>query len=281
MKRIACVGNLVRNNDSDHSGDIVGLFNDIRAFHSEGTLCGLFLVYENSFLQILEGESQGIANAVYKVRKDPRLEDCHIILNEGIEQPYFSHWKVKFYRPHMERHRALLKELDSGILSQCNFDSSAARRCYETFFPESFDLPILTEVCNPQPETGTQEADSDSGIIDYRSFSYSISCWPKPGQVKLSPQIMRSCSLLSKQRISYDDLLQRGLWCDESDLQCFLQQMIKLGVMKTYKAEAPGSKVHQLDTSAKTEPQPPTPHKPADRFGALMRKFLTSARHAG
>ena len=275
MKRIACVGNLVRSNDSDHSGDIVGLFNDIRAFHSEGTLCGLFLVYDNSFLQILEGESSGIANAVYKVRKDPRLEDCHIILNESIEKPHFTHWKVKFFRPHMDSHRALLQELDSGILSACHFESRAARRCYDGFFPESFDLPVLTDVCDP-------EADAAAGgdeLLDYPRYSYSINAWPKPGQVKLSPPIMRSCSLLSKQRIQYDELLKRGLWETEAELQAFLQQMIKLGVMKAYSNDSAASKVHQLETKANAPAA--QPHKAGDRFGALMRKFLTSARHAG
>lgn len=334
MKRMGCVGKLATSGTGeDHSADIVGLFNDLRAMQGESSLRGVFLVHGHAFLQILEGEHQCIANAAYKIRRDARVEDCAILHVGDIDEAFFSHWKVKCFRPDSAEHRQFLVRIRDEVLGPEVFQNELARKRFQALFPNA-----LTDLVPATPANEVSSAPANANTIsntctgapantsantsainnDLKQLSYSIHAWPKPGQMNLSPQIMRSCALLSRQHISYSELLSRGLWQSVSEFEAFLQQLMRLGVLVAHPMSSPAvasgasirshaeshtlpqanarkvegrvkSRIESESTAnrmitAEASREAATARSEATgsgRFGALMRRFISSARKAG
>lgn len=344
MKRMGCVGKLATSGTGeDHSADIVGLFNDLRAMQGESSLRGVFLVHGHAFLQILEGEHQCIANAAYKIRRDARVEDCAILHVGDIDEAFFSHWKVKCFRPDSAEHRQFLARIRDEVLGAEVFQNELARKRFQALFPGA-----LTDLVPATPANEVSSAPANANTIsntstntctgapantsantsainnDLKQLSYSIHAWPKPGQMNLSPQIMRSCALLSRQHISYSELLSRGLWQSVSEFEAFLQQLMRLGVLVAHPMSSPAvASGTSIRSRAESHPLPQANARKVEgkvtsriestgeskiestagrmntaetsretaaarsdttgsgRFGALMRRFISSARKAG
>lgn len=267
MKRIGCVGEIKSDKNTGLSEAVVGIFNELRVFNNEYSINGVFLVFHNTVLQILEGETHQVASAIYKLGRDPRLANVSILFNNDVNSEYFSSWKVRFLQSSSKSHKQYLDQLYEDIFEGVDIsDADAKERVDQLFFKRG----STAEVGASQAAGGvTSLKDSIITLKDLHKMEFGITGWPKPGQLTLTPQVMKACSLLSKSPLSYRGLVSRQVWSTEKELDVFLGQMLALGLIRLT-----GVKANDLQGSAALDSTPPV----KDRFGQLMKRFLTSNR---
>lgn len=76
--------------------DLEQILEASRRYNSENHITGLLVVKENTFLQVLEGDSEVIKPLFQKVRTDQRHREISIISWETIENRNFPEWSMGF-----------------------------------------------------------------------------------------------------------------------------------------------------------------------------------------
>ncbi|MYM63341.1 BLUF domain-containing protein [Pseudomaricurvus sp. HS19] len=273
MRRIACIGKLSSSNRSQLCEQVLDIFNRSRIFNSSKQIQGIFLVQEDIIFQILEGHQDTIGEAIYKARRDYQIETLTIIANYRCEKPVFSGWNMRYIRPGGHTTPAHLERIKTELEPHLKTDQPAATALFHTIFTPS--PAIVTAPAETLP-AATREVTADAvdtGTDTERLHTHllSIRAWPKASQVKLSSQVMKACALMSKGKISYQELFRHCLWRSEAELTEFLSQLNHIGVLVFAPMEAAASSSEATETE-------PVQTSSGDRFGALMRKFLTNTR---
>ncbi len=78
------------------SEDLEQILNASRRNNVEKNITGLLVVKGNTFLQVLEGESETIKPLFQKLKEDQRHHDISIISWEVIEKRDFPQWSMGF-----------------------------------------------------------------------------------------------------------------------------------------------------------------------------------------
>ncbi|MGB3619798.1 BLUF domain-containing protein [Ketobacter sp. MCCC 1A13808] len=290
MKRIVCIGMLPLAPQSRLSAPLMSSYDESRKFNSQHDVNGVFVVYKNIVLQVLEGEATAVASAAYRIRRDSRFERCSIIVNCDIEKPYFNTWFIRLVKPGVKTPQTFLAKLKKVLEKDFVFESPKDRKLYEDIFiaernltPEADDslqknegagpAPIKPHPIKPAPITQAVEsapASKPANPTQFVGCALSLSSWPKPTQMRLNPKGMKTCSLLSHRYVSYQHILSKEIWPSESELVEFLIQLQDAGTLlvKT------GS---DADTPMPVKAQNPVPEK-ADRFSHLLKKFITTPK---
>lgn len=264
MKRIGCIGEIKSDKSTGLSEAVVSIFNELRVFNNEYSINGVFLVFQNVVLQILEGETHQVASAIYKLGRDPRLNNVTILFNNDTGSAYFSSWKVRFLQSSSKSHKQYLDQLYNDIFEDVDISDAEAKERVDQLF---FRREGLADASLPETEAHSIGRTIIT-LKDLYKMEFGITGWPKPGQLTLTPQVMKACSLLSKSPLSYRGLVSRQVWATEKELDVFLGQMLALGLIRLT-----GSKANDVQGGA-LECTPPV----KDRFGQLMKRFLTSNR---
>nr|WP_246624950.1 BLUF domain-containing protein [Oceanobacter mangrovi] len=254
------------------SAHILNLYNELRVYNVEHAINGVLLVHSEAILLVLEGESHAIAGLVYKVSRDKHLQSLDVIANLRVEQAVFDHWRIKFFLADSAAHISWVKKLCSQYLLNPVINNPDQQALYDSFFPP---LAALRSV-----ETATLPSDSKPDLpvtsapasaFPWSDMTFRITAWPKATQMKMSTQVMQTCSLLSRNEVSYRQLQEKGYWKCETDLQEFLQKMLDFGVLMA----------RQVSPLEGATTAPANRSGGSDRFSALMRRFLTNTRKAG
>jgi hypothetical protein len=246
-------------------------YDESRKFNSQHNVNGVFVVYKNIVLQVLEGEATAVANAAYRIRRDSRFERCSIIVNCDIETPYFKTWFIRLVQPGVKTPQTLLAKLKKVLENDFVFESPKDRKLYEDIFiAERNTVPAIPiPRLKPSNDSQYQNPDEQKSTADFSKCALSISAWPKPTQMRLTPPEMKTCSLLSHQFVPYKHLLTRGIWQSEPELFRFLNKLQNAGVLQIKAASNP-----EVDAP---ESQDSTPVK-SDRFSQLLKKFITTPK---
>ncbi len=61
-------------------------------------ITGLFLLVENRFLQLMEGEEANVRSCFGRIKNDPRHKDLRMLVQRSVEKRLFPKWSMHFYR---------------------------------------------------------------------------------------------------------------------------------------------------------------------------------------
>ncbi len=282
MRRIACIGKLSSANQTQLCEQVLDIFNQSRIFNSSKQIHGIFLVQEEIILQVFEGNQDNIGEAIYKARRDHQIEDLTIIANYSCAKPAFSSWNMRYIRPGGHTSQVHLERIKAELEPHLKSDQAAALTLFRRIFPA------------PATDTGTTAATHGTARLDQatviatentsldaeqlRTQLLSIRAWPKASQVKLSSPVMKACALMSKGKISYQELQQRCLWATETELTHFLSQLNYIGILVLAPMAAVANDAGVANDADLATDAEQVPASQGDRFGMLMKKFLTNTR---
>jgi hypothetical protein len=263
MKRIAFIGTITEDKGSSH---LIKLYNESRVHNSENDIKGIFLIHKNIVFQVIEGEADKIAEAVYRSRRDKDLNDFSVVINTHIKEPLYKNWPLRFVNNGNASHAEFIQKLQDVLTRQIVVSNSKDKDLISAIFsiPNSVvKFPIkksdATALSNDEPNANKLRD-------GYTGYALSVTTWPKPSQMPMSAQIIKTCSLLSRGFVNYNDLLAKQIWASEIELVKCLNSLNKLGILN-----ATLSKDNKSQATAK-----PT----NDRFSNLLRKFLHSPKAA-
>ncbi|MDY6918988.1 MAG: BLUF domain-containing protein [Pseudomonadota bacterium] len=273
MKRIVCLCTLPQSFQDNLSAYLMDAYDDLRKFNIEYDIKGIFIVYRNTVLLVLEGEGKAVARAAYKTRMDTRFKTCSIIVNCKIETPYFNRWSIRLVKPDSESQQLFLNRLKKELEKDFVFESPKDRKLYEDIYiAERNQVPAGAPAASGAGAPQAQEL-KHSDLVQY---SVSLSAWPKPTQMKLTPPAMKTCSLISNRFVPYQTLIDRKIWPTEADLEQFINLLYSLETLSLKMYQQPAGV-----SPAQAEPQKTAEQKTSekqDRFSQLIKKFITSPR---
>ena len=73
---------------------LLDLLHDARAFNKIDNITGVLMHRKGNFLQIIEGESENVANLLTRLLSDPRHNKVKIILDSSVDRRLFSNWTM-------------------------------------------------------------------------------------------------------------------------------------------------------------------------------------------
>lgn len=273
MKRIVCLCTLPSSFQDRLSAYLMDAYDDLRKFNIENAIKGIFIVYKNTVLLVLEGEPQSVARATYKTRSDNLFKTFSIIVNCDIDAYYFNRWSIRLVKPESESQQLFLDKLKKELEKDFAFESPKDRKLYEDIYiaERKASVTILNTSQNASqnqkiPDLGTRLESSDLS-----GYAVSLSLWPKPTQAKLTPQAIKTCSLISNRFVPYRTIVEKQIWANESELIEFINALYRHGILSL--------KVHQNTESNPSQNQPSNIQpQESDRFSQLIKKFITTPR---
>lgn len=256
MKRIACLGSVLHQQDENASENILELYNSLRVCNAAHSIVGVFVAFRNLVLQVLEGEPQDIAISLYKMRQTKLFKELVIVNDMTIDAPVFTTWRAKFYHPDMANHREFLQKLRKDCLPESSVQEGRPKELAEQFWAAAL---ISGTAATPEKQVSHDT---------FGKHMFHITAWPKQSRVALTPRLIKLCTVLSNGWITYQQLMATGLFKSEDELDAVLKQLLRLDVLLikdaglTHEAVAAG-----LEAGREAEQE--------DRFGSVMRKFLS------
>ena len=76
--------------------DIVEILNSAQEFNSENNITGCLVFYENSFIQILEGEKSVVKQIFAKICQDSRHENIRVLAEGDKDIRFFPNWDMAY-----------------------------------------------------------------------------------------------------------------------------------------------------------------------------------------
>ena len=73
---------------------LLDLLHDARAFNKIDNITGVLMHRKGNFLQIIEGESENVANLLTRLLSDPRHNKIKIIVDSSVDRRLFSNWTM-------------------------------------------------------------------------------------------------------------------------------------------------------------------------------------------
>lgn len=284
MKRIACISTIVGpSGEEDSSTKLMALYNSTRVYNRENDITGVFLVSEKNCLQIMEGSSESLANAVYRISRDDRISDFSIVMNSQTKGDEFAGWTIRFINNASASHHSFLAKLQNQCFSDIQPKSDLDRERLKCFFGHA-------RTANKNPEKTLKKIaaypGSNSAATEtskhYNENVVSISTWPRPTQLKMTPELIKLCSNLAKRPAHFERILAQNICSSPEKLNSYLSALERLGLLKIH-ATANGPNLRVIGRpSPESTPESnaaiqPT-EKAADRFSSVLRRFLASAK---
>ena len=269
MKRIACIGRLSSATRSQLCEHVLDIFNQSRIFNASKQIHGIFLVHQDIIFQLLEGSQDKLGEAIYKARRDFGIDELTIIANYSCDKALFSSWNMRYIRPGGHTTQSHLEKIRTELAPHLKSDHSGALALFNAIFAAEPEAP-LTGSDQPAATQPADEGTADAEIFHQRLMS--IRAWPKASQIKLTPEVMKACALMSKGKISFHELGQRNLWKSDAEITHFLSQLNRFGILVLSPLSAPAN------DSVSPAPAQQEPAPSGDRFGMLMKKFLANTK---
>ncbi len=276
MKRVACLCT-IQSDSSDTSSQVIEVFNTIRSFNHNNQITGAVVVDHCYLLMIVEGESNYLGNIIFKVRQDPRLKDFSLILNEPIDRLGFSSLCIKLNRDGAESHNKIYDKIHRLLSNNVDLKSKIDEQRLDVFLQADFISADHTFGAHNNscatPPVKIQLSKPGETITSFSNSVVSLSAWPKPGKIKLCPELIKVCARLVGKPHRFDDLLKANIVTSESALNKHLNDLHQLGILKKH-SSAVKPQLIGISGGLSSPPKPPT----NDRFGTVLRNFLSAAR---
>ena len=276
MKRIACISTLISQpDDGDASTQLMALYNSTRVYNREHDITGVFLVSESNCLQIMEGNSESLASAIYRIGREKRMSDLSVVMNCHTDVAEFSGWKIRFINDKADAHLDFITKLKATVADKIEAKSSADSARLERFFGRadaSAERPI-ERLAAPSVVSLDSKAPKS-----YEDSVVSIASWPRPTQMRLTPELIRLCSNLIKRPAHFERILALQLCSSKATLSRYLASLDGLGLLRIHSSVS-GPNLRVVDGStAQPDMDDEAVKKPSDRFSRVLRRFIASAK---
>ena len=269
MKRIVCISTILSpSNDPSVSSQVIDIFNSTRSFNTDHHITGVFLVASNLLLQVIEGDPTILGNIVFKMRHDQRMEDFNVIHNSNVENSEFASWGIKVIRSDAEGHHNVVDKLRRLLDGQLELKNQLDEQRVKAFLEPKVSLAV-----NPSPRIKSLASGSLGEEVELQKSILSLSSWPKPGQIKLNPDLIRICARMVRRPLHYNDLKNAGIISNPDALDSYLQELDRLNLLKKHQ-DSRRPTLKGIDGGA----QSPRSGRGADRFGQKLRHFLATSR---
>jgi hypothetical protein len=278
MKRIACISTITTQTDEgDAVTQLMALYNSTRVYNRENDITGVFLVSDTSCLQIMEGNAESLASAVYRMGRDPRISDFSVVMNSNTDAAEFAGWKIRIISTGTDAHLDFVARLKESLANKIQAKNDIDSTRLACFFgkPELSEKLHTPTVAAPTPIPASISSTSKK---IYDDCVLSISGWPRPTQMRMTPELIRLCSNLTKRPVHFERILALKLCSSTEKLTHYLSVLESLGLLKTHSSVGiPNLRVvSNPSIAANTTEQAVS--KTADRFSRVLRRFIASAK---
>lgn len=86
-----------KGNKADLQKDLKSIINVSKKNNSQHEVCGVLLIHESRFLQVLEGERDALYELMKKIEVDDRHGDVDILVNQSVENRSFKDWNMDVF----------------------------------------------------------------------------------------------------------------------------------------------------------------------------------------
>lgn len=279
MKRVACISTIQSSpSDSSFSFLVMDIFNSTRSYNVENKITGAFVVFGNYLLMIVEGESTSLANIVFEFRNDKRLDEFSLILKEDIAAPGFSSWGFKLLKEGCDGQERIFAKLKSVFQDKLTLNSPIDKEritCFIQPSAKSTTAPKFEDktASTMQQTTTTATRSASLEPVDFSQSMLSLAAWPKPGRIKLCPELMKLCARLISRPHKYEDLVKSKITPSEEALQGYLNALYNLGILRKYSVDDKPPLVGIIGGKTEEEKVSST-----DRFSAVLKNFLSASK---
>jgi Flp pilus assembly CpaF family ATPase len=118
MKRIACLGTMVAplgRRAIVPANQLIELYNDIRNYAREYEVSSVFIVKEQTFILIMEGEAPSIGGLTRLLNADERVIDVSVVANLQVDDAQLSGCTIRVIKPDDDSRQDYLDKL-RGII---------------------------------------------------------------------------------------------------------------------------------------------------------------------
>ena len=84
--------------ESESENQIRGILETSLSNNQKDGITGLFLLIENRFVQLLEGEESAVLACMVRIEKDSRHKDVKVVLKRTTQSRTFPDWSMYFYK---------------------------------------------------------------------------------------------------------------------------------------------------------------------------------------
>lgn len=283
MKRVACLSTIQSSpTDASSSFQVIEIFNSTRAYNLENQITGSFIVYGQYLLMVIEGDSTHLGNIIFNFRNDPRLQDFSLILNTVVDTQEYKSWGIKLLKRGAEGQDKIYDKLQSIFVHTTELKSDLDKQRLKCFLTPPQDVNAKVNVAPatvPNKEQGatSENVRKEPRLLQAGDFSdsmISLSGWPKPGRVRMCPELMRICARLVGRPHKFNDLLQENVVASENALVAHLNSLYKLGILRKHKLDEKPPLVG-INGGLVDSPKSSS----ADRFSSVLRNFLSATKH--
>ncbi len=260
-KRIACLSSIVQTASGiSYSEQVYQIFDSARRYNKEHDIVGIFLVYQDTLLQIFEGNGKELAQVIYRTNRDPRLTQISVIVNQDIESLKFTRWNLKLIHDSSAAHSDYLIKINRLLQPALRLSSTLDKLRYEKLLTRDD-----TEKPNILP---------DMGRPNFANTLLSMKSWPRPTALRMDAGLMKICPLLIHKTVSYARLKDLQLFAENEELDQHLLQLHKINALQVTQQEAP-PKPHPLHPPKRAKP------KNNSSFSQALRQFISQHRTKG
>ena len=279
MKRVACIGSLRSSaDDPTISSQFMDIYSSLTAFNEENGIQGIFLVLGDSFFHVMEGESTKLANCIYKLNKEQRISGVSIVLNQAMEKGIFSSWSIRHMMKASDEQVKFMARLKKVIGDDLKPQSDHDQIRIDSFFGRVEMENIAVNGSRSDRFSQMNAGYPAKGQKDYKNSVVYLTAWPKPSQLKLTPDYIRICSRLVSRPVEFDKLAAQKLCSSDAALTDCLSVLDGLGLLVKKKGSA-GTGLEVV--SSRSLPSARERKASSDRFGSVLRQFIESKRANG
>ncbi len=271
IKRIACFCTIKPSEGSQtYAEQVFGIYDTARVFNKEHGIVGVFVVHGAVLLQVLEGDSNSIAKALYQVNRDPRVQDVSIILNHSYESPAFSRWSIKMIKGERDAHNDYMTRLKCLLAPHAALQSAQDHTRFQALFGATnlADNNVLTEATSTDDEP------------DFHNHTLAMTAWPRPTRLRLNAPLMRLCQILIGHTLPYQRLVALKLFESEAEMNEQLRALYRANALEVFKVGG-NNNVESLTpnkTSATLSDAQPARER---RFSQALKHFIQGQREKG
>ncbi len=282
MKRVACLSTLDSlENDTTTSRHVIDIFNSTRSHNIEHQITGSFVICDQYLLMIVEGESTHLGNIIFKTRQDRRLKDFSLVMNVEIDKPEFTSWGIKILRQNDEGQERIYEKLSNVFNRDLKVHNAKDQERLDTFLKPTSKLKSQTTShqnahYHQAKSNSVSKAEISSNGHSNEQFHQSmisLAAWPKPGKIKLCPELIKICARLVGRPHRYEDLLIEQVAISEASLVNHLTTLDSIGILKKHNIDDKPKLIGikgGLSSKAKTSS--------TDRFSMVLKNFLAAAK---
>ncbi|UTF60109.1 BLUF domain-containing protein [Gilvimarinus sp. DA14] len=260
-KRIACLSSILSPEKViSYSEQVYQIFDSARRYNKEHAIVGIFLVYQDTLLQIFEGDGNELAQVIYRTNRDPRLTQISVIANQEITTLKFTRWNLKLIHDTSAAHSEYLDKINRLLQPNLRLSSTLDKIRYEK---------LIARDNTEQNEKFSDTPPSFSNTL------LSMKSWPRPTALRMDAGLMKICPLLIHKTVAYDRLKELQIFAQNDELDRRLLQLHKINALQVTQQKSPGEP-HRLKTASKPE-APKSSHS----FSQALRQFISQHRAKG